>query len=115
MYDQSGKKRDHRQKTDPEHDLFDQIAVGDDTVGSVGECFGKIEPGEHSRQQPKDKREVVDRLGFEPYLKHEPENEHCSGRLNECPENSQKIPYILLSEIIFGQGPQKFSVLYNGF
>jgi hypothetical protein len=115
MYDQGGKKRDHRQKTDPKDDLLDQITVGDDAVGTIGERFGKIEPGEHSRKKPKDKWEIIDRLRLETDLKYEPEDEYCSRRLNKCPENSQKIPYIFLPEIILGQGPQQFSVPYDGF
>ena len=85
MDDQCGEEFDHREKADPEDNFLHQKAVGDDTVGSIGEPICKIEPGKHPCHQPEDKRKIIDRLGFEAYLKDKPEDSDGSSGLDKSP------------------------------
>lgn len=85
MNDQRREEFDHGEKTDPENNFLYQKAVGDDTVGSIGEAICKIEPGKHSYNQPEDKRKIVDWLGLEAYLKDKPEDSDGSSGLNKSP------------------------------
>jgi len=115
MDNQRREELDHRKKTDSKNNFFDEKAVVYDTIGSAGETICKVEPGKHPYNQPEDKRKIINRLGFEAYLKDKPEDSNGGGGLYKGPQDPQCISHIPLFEIIFGQFPQKGSTLPNSF
>ena len=113
MHDQRREDFDHRQKGDFEDDLFDQIAVLHDGVGRVRYRIGEEKPRKHPRDQPEDERDILHRLGFEPYLKDEPEDKDRDHRLDKGPEYPQIGAQIALAKVVDHQRFENRTILYD--